>query len=176
MGNGKTHLTVALTGLLLAAIMMVPAGAQASAHAVASKAWEVDGMDGMSFSVGVTGKYIAQDLAGFESRTMAFDIGTMYMTGYRHAKLGMSISNFGPDISFGDAAKIGFQSQEFPMPLTFRFGAAIDIMYTESSKLWLSAQLNQPNDNLRYQSLGLEYSLNDMIFLRGGWKIDEVES
>lgn len=125
------------------------------------------------FSVGFTGKLVAQDLAGFDSRTVAFDIGTIYQTGYRNARLGMAIANFGPDIRFGDNNSIGFDSQQFPMPLTFRFGAAVDVIDTETSKVWLSGELHQPNDNLRYQSLGVEYSYNDLIFLRGGWKIDE---
>ena len=125
------------------------------------------------FAIGGTAKFIAQDLAGFDSRTVAFDIGTIYFAGYRHARLGMSISNFGPDITFGSESDVGFESQSFPMPLTFRFGVAVDLMYSDDSKLWLTGQLNQPNDNLRYQSIGLEYGYHDLIFLRTGFKIDE---
>ena len=125
------------------------------------------------FAVGGTAKFVAQDLAGFDSRTWAFDVGTIFKTGWRQSRLGMSVTNFGPDISFGDVSKIGFDSQRFPMPLTFRFGVAVDVMHTEQNKLWFAAELHQPNDNLRHQSIGLEYSFNDLIFLRGGWKIDE---
>lgn len=125
------------------------------------------------FAVGGTAKYIAEDLAGFESRTVAFDIGTIYQTGFRHTKIGMSIANFGPDITYGSSSSVGFDSQGFPMPITFRFGVVVDLLHTESNKLWLAAELNQPNDNLRNQRIGVEYSMNDMVFLRGGWKIDE---
>jgi len=59
------------------------------------------------------------------------------------------------------------------MPITFRFGVAVDLLYTDNNKLWVAAELNQPNDNLRSQRIGMEYSMNDLIFLRGGWKIDE---
>ncbi|MFQ5632194.1 MAG: PorV/PorQ family protein, partial [bacterium] len=72
------------------------------------------------FAVGGTAKLIAEDLAGFESRTVAFDIGTIYQTGFRHTKIGMSIANFGPDITYGSTSDIGFESQGFPMPITFR--------------------------------------------------------
>ncbi|MFB3099955.1 MAG: hypothetical protein ACE1ZM_00735, partial [Gammaproteobacteria bacterium] len=41
------------------------------------------------------------------------------------------------------------------------------------SKLVVAGQLVQPNDNLRYETLGIEYSWNDAVFLRGGFKIDE---
>jgi hypothetical protein len=125
------------------------------------------------FSLGGTAKLVAQDLAGFENRTVAVDIGTMYRTGYRQARLGMSISNFGPDVDFGKEGDVGFESQSFPLPLTFRFGVAVDILYSDQNKLWLSAELHQPNDNLRYQSVGVEYGFNDLVFLRGGFKIDE---
>ncbi|MFQ5631300.1 MAG: PorV/PorQ family protein [bacterium] len=125
------------------------------------------------FAVGGTVKYIAEDLAGFESRTVAFDVGTIYQTGFRHTKIGMSIANFGPDITYGSTSDVGFDSQGFPMPITFRFGVAVDLLYTDSNKLWVAAELNQPNDNLRNQRIGVEYSMNDLIFLRGGWKIDE---
>jgi hypothetical protein len=125
------------------------------------------------FAVGGTAKLIAQDLAGFDARTVAFDVGTIYQTGFRHARLGMSVSNFGPDINFGSRSDIGFESQSFPLPITFRFGVAVDLLYSDANKLWLAGQLLQPNDNLRSESFGVEYSYNDLIFLRGGWKIDE---
>ncbi|MCI0691618.1 PorV/PorQ family protein [candidate division KSB1 bacterium] len=125
------------------------------------------------FSVGGTAKFIAEDLAGFDARTVAFDVGTIYQTGFRHARLGMSVANFGPDIDFGTQSSIGFESQSFPLPITFRFGAAVDVLYGETNKLWLAAQLLQPNDNLRSESIGVEYGYRDLIFLRGGWKIDE---
>lgn len=125
------------------------------------------------FALGGTAKFIAEDLAGFDARTVAFDVGTIFQTGFRHARLGMSVTNFGPDLNFGDRSNIGFKSQSFPMPITFRFGAVVDLLHGETNKLWLAAQLLQPNDNLRSESLGVEYGYRDLIFLRGGWKIDE---
>ena len=124
-------------------------------------------------SFGATAKFVAEDLAGFENRTVAFDLGVLYLMGYRNARLGMSITNFGPDVTYGKDSEIGFESQHFPMPLTFRFGAALDLVYSDENKLWLTAEVHQPNDNLRNQSIGLEYVYNDLIFLRGGLKIDE---
>lgn len=125
------------------------------------------------FALGGTAKFIAEDFAGFNARTLAFDVGTIYQTGFRHARIGMSLTNFGPDINFGDKSSIGFKSQSFPMPITFRFGAVVDLLHNETNKLWLAGQLLQPNDNLRSESLGVEYGYRDLIFLRGGWKIDE---
>lgn len=125
------------------------------------------------FSVGGTAKIIADDFAGFNGRTVAFDIGTIYLTGFRHARLGMSVANFGPDLDFGSKSSLGFDSQPFPLPITFRFGLAVDLVYNEVSKLWLAGELYQPNDNIRRESVGAEYSYRDLLFVRGGWKIDE---
>ncbi len=129
------------------------------------------------FSIGGTGKFILEDLAGFNERTVAFDIGTLYHTGFRELKLGMSVSNFGPDLNFGEEkdaqGNVVFEGQSFPLPITFRFGAALDVMNHESSKLVVAAQLVQPNDNLRYEMIGVEYSWSDALFLRGGFKLDE---
>ena len=124
-------------------------------------------------SFGTTAKFVAEDLAGFDNRTVAFDIGVLYLVGFRNARLGMSITNFGPDVTYGSESELGFESQHFPMPLTFRFGAALDIVNSENSQIWLTAEVHQPNDNLRNQSVGVEYVYNDLVFLRGGLKIDE---
>ncbi|RMD89764.1 MAG: hypothetical protein D6813_10130 [Calditrichaeota bacterium] len=129
------------------------------------------------FSVGGTVKAIFQDFAGFDERAVAFDIGTLYQTGFRQLRLGMSVTNFGPDLDFGTqkdpSGKVVFDSQSFPLPITFRFGVSVDVMNRENSKLMLAGTLVQPNDNLRYETLGFEYNWNDLLFLRGGFKIDE---
>ncbi len=129
------------------------------------------------FAVGGTAKIIFEDLAGFNERSVAFDIGTLYHTGFRELTLGMSVSNFGPDLNFGkqrnSAGDVIFEGQSFPLPITFRFGVAIDVVNREASKLILSGELVQPNDNLRYETFGAEYSWNDILFLRGGYKLDE---
>lgn len=127
------------------------------------------------FSVGGSAKLISEDFAGFDARTVAFDLGTIYQTGFRHGRLGMSVANFGPDMDFGNKSSIGFDSQAFPLPITFRFGFALDLLYNENSKLWLTAELYQPNDNIRRESVGVEYSFQDLVYLRGGWKIDEED-
>ncbi|RMF62936.1 MAG: hypothetical protein D6743_11410 [Calditrichaeota bacterium] len=129
------------------------------------------------FSVGGTAKLILEDFAGFDDRVVAFDLGTLYHTGFRKLNLGMSVSNFGPDLNFGrkrdSEGNLTFKGQSFPLPITFRFGVSVDVVNTEESKVFVGAQLVQPNDNLRYETLGFEYSWNDILFLRGGFKVDE---
>ncbi|MFQ5708063.1 MAG: PorV/PorQ family protein [bacterium] len=129
------------------------------------------------FSVGGTAKLIAEDLAGFTDRVVAFDLGTLYHTGFRQLTLGMAVSNFGPDIDFGtekDAAgNVVFDGESAQLPITFRFGISVDVLNRRNSKVMVAGQLVQPNDNLRYETIGIEYSYFDTIFLRGGFKVDE---
>ncbi|MFQ5650050.1 MAG: PorV/PorQ family protein [bacterium] len=131
------------------------------------------------FSVGGTGKLILEDLAGFDERTVAFDVGTLYHTGFRDLTIGMAVSNFGPDLNFGTEKDSGgnviFEGQNFPLPITFKFGIALDVVNRSTSKLILASNLVQPNDNLRYETVGFEYSWQDALFLRGGFKIDEED-
>ena len=124
------------------------------------------------FTLGGTAKFIQQGLSDFTANGVAFDFGTMYLVGYRDLKFGMTIRNFGPNMNFGNREAIGFESQDYNLPMDFRMGASINIINQENSKLMFVAQLNQPNDNLVNESVGAEYTWMDMIMFRGGYKID----
>jgi hypothetical protein len=122
------------------------------------------------FSLGGTLKFIQQGLSGFQARGVGFDFGTMYLVGYRDLKFGMTIRNFGPNMSFGSRSDIGFESQDFNLPMDFRMGASINVIEQENSRFTFLAQLNQPNDNLVNESFGAEYAWMDMVMLRGGYR------
>ena len=116
------------------------------------------------FSFGITVKYITQLLAVYRATGWAMDLGTFYDTGFRNFKICMTISNFGPDMEF--------VSEEYPLPIDFRFGTAIDVIQTESSRLIAAVQGSHPNDNLEKYNGGLEYWSNDMVAPRFGKKFN----
>jgi hypothetical protein len=116
------------------------------------------------FSFGFTAKYINQRLALFQATGWAMDLGTYYDTGFRNFKICMIISNFGPDMKF--------ESESYPLPIDFRFGTAIDVLQSESSRLTAAVQGAHPNDNLEKYNAGLEYWFNDMFALRAGKKFN----
>jgi hypothetical protein len=116
------------------------------------------------FSFGITVKHITQLLAVYKATGWAMDLGTYYDTGFRNFKICMAISNFGPDMEF--------ISEEYPLPIDFRFGTAIDVVQTENSRLVAAVQASHPNDNLEKYNAGLEYSFNDMFALRFGKKFN----
>jgi hypothetical protein len=116
------------------------------------------------FSVGVTAKYITQLLHTYKATGWAMDLGTYYDTGFRNFKICMVIANFGPDLTF--------ISDSYPLPTDFRFGTAIDVIQSESSRLTAAVQISHPNDNLEKYNFGLEYWLSDKYSVRFGKKFN----
>ena len=116
------------------------------------------------FSVGITAKYIRQDLAGYSASGWAADLGTYYDTGFRNFKICMAIANFGPDMKF--------IADSYPLPIDFRFGSAIDVIQSDNSRLVLSVQASHPNDNLEKYSAGAEYWFQEKYAVRIGKKFN----
>ena len=52
------------------------------------------------FSFGATFKMIHEKIADWDENSWAVDIGTYYETGFKSIRIGISIMNFGPDVTF----------------------------------------------------------------------------
>ena len=57
----------------------------------------------------------------------------------------------------------------------FRIGFAFEPWQTERNRVTASIQLNHPNDNSENVSLGAEYSYNEILNIRGAYKINSDE-
>ena len=140
------------------------------------------------FAVGGQLKYAYQDLLGGDIKTrvafetpdgwvqeeheantgmIAFDIGTVYNTGFRDLHLAMSFRNFGGEVKY--------ERESFDIPLNFHFGvngSLFKLFDAEMENMDLAMQLEylHPRDWTERAKLGLEYSFNDMVFVRGGYK------
>jgi len=123
-------------------------------------------------SLGFTGKYIAE-LYGdglfnvtkgvnedFSATGWAADVGTIYNTGYRGLRIGMMISNFGPDMKF--------VQEGYPLPIDFKFGGSIDVVNNHQHKAVFAVELSHPSDNLEKYRAGVEYWFNNSVALRAG--------
>jgi hypothetical protein len=139
------------------------------------------------FSVGAVFKYCHEelgtayssaDLASGEITAVdvnlavpAFDIGTLFYPGFGDLRIGMSLQNFSQEKSYV------FES--FPLPLTFRLGMAMDVFDAlnmgDNQKLTVSADLAHARDYTERVHVGVEYLLNNMIALRGGYKMNYDE-
>ncbi len=143
------------------------------------------------FSFGITGKYLRQDLADYDDATWAFDVGTLYRVTPK-LTMGMSAQNFGPDLGYtynndGDGEtdedpldqidndldglvdEDGPEALE-PLPLMFQVGVAYTLYESGPSKLVTSLKGLHFNDNREEVAVGGEYSVMEMLFLRGGYR------
>ncbi len=115
------------------------------------------------FSVGINVKYISEFLADITASTWGMDIGTYYKTAFKNIRLGMLLSNFGPDMKY--------IQQSYPLPMSFHFGAAGEVFDNETNRLTIDFEGAHPNDNLEKFQGGFEYAYKEFAFLRGGYKI-----
>jgi hypothetical protein len=148
------------------------------------------------FSLGVTAKYIQQIVYNESASTVALDIGTTLRTGFHNLVIGMCVSNFGGTmklegtdlIALADINKaIGgeynpdarLKTEAYPLPLNFRVGIAMDVLggkdpllESESHRFTLAVDGNHPNDNNERVNIGGEYSWEETVFARFGYKIN----
>jgi hypothetical protein len=139
------------------------------------------------FSFGVTCKYIREKISELSSGSVAFDIGTIYYTGFRTLRIAMSTRNFGSDTKFGGTelestldqdnnpstqpVEVRLNTQSHPLPLTFRVGIAYDFEFGEDSKLLTTLDGYNTRDRGQQASVGFEYSWRDRLALRAGYKM-----
>lgn len=116
-------------------------------------------------AMGLTFKYIHSFLELESANGWALDLGIHYNTGYRNFTLSMALCNFGPDMKF--------IRETYPLPVDFRFGAAINLIENANNKLTWAIQASRPSDNLEQFNTGMEYWFNDMFAIRAGKKFEE---
>ncbi|UCC43488.1 MAG: PorV/PorQ family protein [Candidatus Zixiibacteriota bacterium] len=135
-------------------------------------------------SFGVAAKVIGEKIYEDRSAGYAFDLGTLLYTGYRSLRLGMSISNMGPELQFTGpevetTTDVDYVSQykttPYDLPMVFRVGVAYDVEVGPKSLLTLTTEMKHPNDNLRQGAVGAEYSFDEQFFLRSGYKLNADE-
>ncbi len=147
-------------------------------------------------SVGCVGKYIHQKIWHMSASSVAADLGLLFKTPFNGLMLGMSVSNFGPDMQMqgrdtdflhdidpnnpGNSENVPatLETEKWSLPLTFRVGVSMDVLQGVNGNLKLAADAIHPNDNYEYVNLGAEYSWRNWVFLRTGWKtlfLEETE-
>ncbi|PIU45197.1 MAG: hypothetical protein COS95_04910 [Ignavibacteriales bacterium CG07_land_8_20_14_0_80_59_12] len=144
------------------------------------------------FSIGGSVKYISQRIWHESASAFAMDVGVLYITPFNDLRLGMSLSNFGTDMTLdgqdliqqaGTDSRIPVE-QQYPnptiptklkvdgwtLPLMFRVGIAMDVIRNGDFRATLGVDALRPNDNAETINAGGEVAWNDMVFIRGGYK------
>ena len=134
------------------------------------------------FSYGVTAKYIRESAAGIDHTTMAFDLGIFYRVGTTGAQMAVSVRNFGLDsFSSGSISRSVIEDpativeddlESFTLPTTFLLGLTYNVLHEDHqvNDLFVSAQLNNPNDNAENWNVGMEYVWQQLLALRLGYR------
>jgi len=135
---------------------------------------------------GATVKVLSERIWDVGCTGAAFDFGVHYNTGWRNLRLAMAIANFGPDIRY-QGSLLNFMydpnwewpwsremipgtylTENFALPVVFRFGLAYDFLRNDDSYLTAAADLNHFNDVNEKVNLGLEYNYKP-LYLRAGY-------
>ncbi len=146
-------------------------------------------------SVGMTVKYVRQNLWDLSAQALAMDIGFLLDTGFRGIKMGMTLSNFGTELRMtGDNliraydkwpennadpnVQTALETTTWPLPTSYRVSVAADLVGGEASSLFSDSERHRliavidalhPNDNPEHYSGGIEYTFNKMLALRSGY-------
>jgi hypothetical protein len=134
------------------------------------------------FSTGLTAKYVYETWDDVSAGGIAVDLGTLYDTGFKTLRIGMSIQNFGPEITPGGESKTwnsGADStmaySSYSMPMNFRIGLAMDVVDRGPHQITVEVDGVHPADNVEQVNIGTEYWYNNMIALRGGYRVNTDE-
>jgi hypothetical protein len=130
---------------------------------------------------GVSIKYIRETIYTTAMQTFAIDLGSNFDTGIYGIILGMSVTNFGPEVQFsgegleqqvadtlsvdGTLSKL---TDEFPIPMSFRLGIKKDVFNNSIHKLTVAMDGVNPVDYVVTGNIGLEYSWLETAYIRGG--------
>lgn len=144
------------------------------------------------FSAGISGKYIWERISEESASGFAFDFGTLFYTGFKSLRMGMNISNLGPEMKLEGPELDAFYNPEpgnpnydnvkaklaidpYDLPLTFRVGIAYDLVDSPESKFTVTMEAKHPNDNMQQASFGGEYLWKKTFSLRAGYKFNYEE-
>lgn len=101
---------------------------------------------------------------GIDEQSVGFDIAADYHANFRDFRFAMKIANLGSEVKF--------VNESYPLPIKFEFGASMNAIEMENHQLKFSGSAFKPNDGDPRGQAGLEYAFNNLLYLRGGYKID----
>jgi len=143
------------------------------------------------FSIGLHGKIVRETISFSNATAFGFDVGSQYHTGFSGLSLGMAITNFGTKMKLGGTdLKIDtdpyedqdanpdviaqLQTDEWPLPMSFRFGAAFtpvgptSFIKNEAVEASISLDYYDPRDYNPYYAGGIEIKILGGLYLRMG--------
>ena len=148
-------------------------------------------------SFGATARWIHEQIWEQKADGFSGDVGIIFTPGVGGLRIGMSITNFGPDMTMDNGPLTTFayeprdntegvgnrnldaqyQVEKYPLPVSFQMGAAIDllgaksmIMPNKSNRISIIIEVNDSFDNAMRAKYALEYEWRNILALRTGYK------
>jgi len=137
-----------------------------------------------------------QNLYNVQASSFTLDIGSYLRTGFHNLIIGMAISNFGGTMQLDGRDLISIAdvnssfsgnynpdarltTQEYPLPLIFRVGLAMDfvggndpVIQSDDYRFTLATEGTHLNDNDERFNIGGECSWTETVFVRAGYKFN----
>jgi hypothetical protein len=148
------------------------------------------------FSFGITAKYAREDLGVKSAGNLMFDAGLAYNTGFKSLVIAAVVRHFGPEVKFYDKVRLPrydaandstyyqrYTGKSYPLPQTFSIGISTylissyegSLLRSDNQSLLFAFDMVQPRDYDQQYNIGLEYGLNNILFLRAGYKVNYDE-
>lgn len=132
------------------------------------------------FTFAGSAKFLQENLDDFYTRSVLLDLGALYHTGFRTARIGFALRNFGPDIKLNgspppDAGDVE-SWQSFPAPTVAVFGAAYDLTLFGAQRMTVSMDFAHPSDEGESVVFAGELGVGGALMLRGSYRTDAEES
>jgi hypothetical protein len=131
---------------------------------------------------GVNFKYVREQWDDISASGLAVDLGTLYNTGFRTLRIGMTIQHFGGELTPGGEYSSWFSGEDslkaylpYSLPMTFKLGLAMDVIDRGPHFLTVEVDGIHPNDNVEQLGIGAEYWFNGIVALRGGYRVNTDE-
>ena len=126
-------------------------------------------------SLGGNIRYLNEEIAGIGMSNWSIDFSTLYYTGLNSLRLSIIARNFGPDAHLvGYSEELQSESVDIRMPLEFRTAVAYDFFDMDGDNTYLTMVVEGKvqSDGSEKVNVGAEYVLQEMLFLRGGYRFN----
>jgi len=133
---------------------------------------------------GMTGKFISEKVDQVNANGVAFDVGFIYNPGWNGLSLGLTIQNYGPEMSFdgrgfersldGDRAARP-NAAVFDLPSSFNMGMAWNFVEQERNLATVTGNFVSNNYSQDVWQGGMEYTYDGNYSLRAGYNYSDQE-
>jgi hypothetical protein len=141
------------------------------------------------FSIGLSAKYIQQNIWHESAGGFAIDVGTLFKTDlFGGMTIGAALTNFGTSMKMAgrdtrqfispSPGQLGTTNQvpadiefdSWDLPLLFHFGVSTRVLDNDEYRWTIAVDALHPNDNFESVNAGMEFAFANFFFLRAGYQ------